>query len=283
MSPADLTTFFIMLREGLEASLVVGILLAYLRQVGALRHARLVWSGVVAAVAVSLGLLVALEVLGAEFHGATEQIFEGSTMLLAATVLTWMVFWMMRQSRLIKGELQRGVDRALAEGAGWALTLLAFFAVVREGVETALLLQAAFVSTGAVTIVGSLMGLGVAVALGVLMYGFGIRIDLRRFFQITAVVLLLFAAGLVTRAAAEFAEAGLVPALVAQVWSTRAILSQDAGAGAILRALFGYSDQPSLLEVLVYVGYLAVVLLLVRTGVGAAVTPSVRPAEKTTA
>lgn len=283
MSPADLTTFFIMLREGLEASLVVGILLAYLQQVGALRHVRLVWSGVVAAVAVSVAVLVALEALGAEFQGTTERIFEGSTMLLAATVLTWMVFWMMRQSRLIKGELQRGVDRALAEGAGWALALLAFFAVVREGVETALLLQAAFVSTGEVTILGSVIGLGVAIAVGVLMYGFGIRIHLRRFFQVTAVVLLLFAAGLVTRAAAEFAEVGLLPAFVAQVWNTRGVLSQDVGVGAILRALFGYSDRPSLLEVLVYVGYLALVVLLVRTGVGTAVAPSVRPAHKTTA
>ena len=283
MSPADLTTFFIMLREGLEAALIVGILLAYLRQVGALRHARLVWSGVAAAIAVSVAVLVALEAVGAEFEGTTEQVFEGSTMLLATVVLTWMVFWMMRQSRLIKGELHRGVDRALAEGAGWGLLLLAFFAVVREGVETALLLQAAFLSTGAITVLGAFVGLAVAIAIGVLIYGFGVRVNLRRFFQVTAVVLLLFAAGLVSHAAHEFAEAGFVPALVERVWDTGAVLPEAGGLGAVLRALFGYTEAPSLLEVIVYAGYLAVVLVLVKTGVGAAVTPAIRPAEKKTA
>src|SRR5919197_1080601 len=265
MSPADLTTFFIMLREGVEASLIVGILLAYLRQVGSLRHSRFVWTGVLAALGVSFGVLVALEAVGAEFEGATEQVFEGSTMRLATVVLTWMVFWMMRQSRLIKGELQRGIDRALAEGAGWGILLLAFFAVVREGVETALLLQAAFLSTGEVTAFGALLGLAVAIALGVLIYGFGVRIDLRRFFQVTAVVLLLFAAGLVSHAAHEFAEAGFLPEIVERMWDTSAALPDDTGAGAILRALFGYSDHPSLLEVIVYAGYVALVILLLRT------------------
>src|SRR5439155_18005626 len=186
-----------MLREGLEAALVVGILLAYLRQVGAPRHARLVWLGVVAAVVTSVGVLLAFKGVGMEFEGGTEQVFEGATMLLATVVLTWMVFWMMRQARLIRGDLQRGVDRALAEGAGFGLFLLAFFAVVREGVETALLLQAAvFAAAGQSTILGAVVGLGGAIALGLLIYSFGVRIDLRLFFRVTAVVLLVFAAGL---------------------------------------------------------------------------------------
>src|ERR671936_339449 len=141
--------------------------------------------------------------------------------------------------------------------------LTTFFAVVREGVETALLLQAAFLSTGEVTAFGPLLGLAVAIALGVLIYGFGVRIDLRRFFQVTAVVLLLFAAGLVSHAAHEFAEAGFLPEIVERMWDTRAALPDDTGAGAILRALFGYSDHPSLLEVIVYAGYVALVIVLV--------------------
>lgn len=283
VSGGDLTTFFIMLREGLEASLIVGILLAYLKQVGALRHATFVWAGVGAAVVVSLGILGVLRALGAEFEGATEQIFEGSTMLLAAVVLTWMVFWMIRQSRLLRGELQRGVDRALERGAGWGLLLLAFFAVVREGVEAALLLQAAaFAASGQSTLVGALLGLGLAIGMGMLIYAFGVRIDLRLFFRVTAAILLLFAAGLVSHAAHEFAEAGLLPEGGA-LWDTSGALPQGAGLGAILRALFGYTDTPSLLELGTYVGYLALVWILSRTRFASAVTPPVRAPEKKTA
>ncbi len=283
MTAADLTTFFIMLREGLEASLVVGIVLAYLRQVGALRHARFVWGGVGVAAAVSLAVLVALNAIGAEFEGTGEAVFEGVTMLLAATVLTWMIFWMMRQSRLLKGELQRGVDRALAHGAAWGLFLLVFFAVVREGTETAFLLQAAaFAAAGQSTLLGALVGLAGAIALGILIYAFGVRIDLRAFFRVTAVILILFAAGLVSHGAHELAEAGLLSQLVEHVWDTSAILSEESGAGGILRALFGYRDAPSLLEVLAYVGYLALVVALSRTRFAAAITPVTRVPGKAT-
>lgn len=282
VSAGDLSTFVIMLREGLEASLIVGILLAYLNQVGVLRHARYVWGGVGAALAVSVGALGALRAAGAEFEGATEQIFEGATMTLAAGVLTWMIFWMIRQARLIKSELQRGVDRALAEGAAWGIFLLAFFAVVREGVETALLLQAAaFAAGGGSTLFGALFGLAAAIALGVLVYAFGVRIDLRAFFRLTAVVLILFAAGLVSHAAHEFAAVGILPELYQRVWDTQAILSHREGLGAILRALFGYSHAPSLLEVVVYVGYLGLVAFLARTRFAAAITPAVRATRKT--
>ena len=282
MSAADLSTFVIMLREGLEASLIVGILLAYLKQVGALRHARYVWGGVGAALLVSLGVLGALKAAGAEFEGATEQIFEGATMTLAAAVLTWMIFWMIRQARLIKGELERGVDRALSEGAVWGIFLLAFFAVVREGVETALLLQAAaFAAAGQSTLLGALVGLVVAIGLGVLIYAFGVRTDLRAFFRITAVILILFAAGLVSHGAHEFAGAGVLPELYEKVWDTQAVLSHKEGLGAILRALFGYSHAPSLLEAVVYVGYLVLVATLARTRFAAAITPPVRATQKT--
>ncbi len=283
MSAADVTTFFIMLREGLEASLVVGILLAYLAQVGARRHATYVWTGVAGAVAMSLGVLGALRTLGGEFEGVTEQVFEGSTMLLATIVLTWMIFWMMRQARLIRSELQRGVDKALASGAGWGLLLLAFFAVVREGVETALLLQAAmFAAAGQSTLFGALVGLAAAIGLGLLIYAFGVRIDLRAFFRVTAVVLLLFGAGLASHAAREFAGASFVPKLVDHVWNTSGALPDSSGLGALLRALFGYSDSPSLLELSVYAGYLALVVALSRSPLAAAITPSVRAAEKKT-
>ena len=144
MSSGDLGALVIALREGVEMTLIAGIVLAYLTQIGAKRAHRWVWLGVGAAVAVSLAFLAVLNAIDAEFSGATEQVFEGVTMLLAAGFLTWMIFWMLRQSRHLKAELQRGIQEVLTRrGAAWGIFALVFFAVVREGVETALLLFAA--------------------------------------------------------------------------------------------------------------------------------------------
>lgn len=262
MTAADLSALLISLREGTEMAIVVGILLAYLRKVGA-RGAGWVWAGVIAAVAVSLSFLGILNALGATFEGTMEQVFEGTTMLLAAVFLTWMILWMLRNARFLKGELQRGLDQALARGAGtWGLFLLAFFAVVREGVELALLL---FAAPGEGKLVGAVAGLAGAVAVGVLIYAFGRRIDLQTFFRVTSALLVLFAAGLVAHAAHEFAEAGVLAAVEGpKLWSTKGVLPDSDGVGSVLRALFGYQDEPSVIEVVTYLGYLALVWLLAR-------------------
>ena len=274
MSSGDLGALVISLREGVEMALVVGIVLAYLSQVGA-RGARVwVWSGVAAATAVSLLFLWILNALDKEFEGATEQIFEGTTMFLAVVFLTWMIFWMLRNARFLRSELQRGVQGVLERGGGaWGLSLLVFFAVVREGVELALLL---FAAPGEGKLLGSIIGLALAIGVGVLIYAFGRRIDLRTFFRVTTVVLLLFAAGLAAHAAHEFAEAGPLAAVDGpKLWSTAAILPDEDGLGSILRALFGYQDEPTLLEVVVYFGYFAVVWALSKTNI-------FRPAIRTT-
>lgn len=264
MSAADLSALVIAMREGIEMALVVGILLAYLSQVGARAAQRWVWLGVAAAALVSLGFLAILNALNAEFVGQTEQIFEGVTMVLAAIFLTWMIFWMMRNARHLKGELQRSVQGVLDRGGmAWGIFLLAFFAVVREGVELALLL---FAAPGEGKLLGSVIGLAVAVGVGVLIYAFGRRIDLRTFFKVTTIILVLFAAGLVAHAAHEFAEAGVLAAVEGpKLWSTKAWLPDDLGVGAILRALFGYQDEPTVIEVVAYLGYFVVVWLLSRT------------------
>ena len=266
MSSGDLGALVISLREGVEMALVVGIVLAYVSQVGARGARPWVWSGVAAATAVSLLFLWILNALDKEFEGATEQIFEGTTMVLAVVFLTWMIFWMLRNARFLKSELQRGVQGVLERGgAAWGLFLLVFFAVVREGVELALLL---FAAPGQGKLLGSLVGLALAVGVGVLIYAFGRRIDLRTFFRVTTVVLLLFAAGLAAHAAHEFAEAGPLAAVEGpKLWSTAAILSDEDGLGSILRALFGYQDEPTLLEVVVYLGYFAVVWALSKTNI----------------
>jgi high-affinity iron transporter len=171
---------------------------------------------------------------------------------------------MLRNSRHLKGELQRSVQGVLDRGGmAWGIFLLAFFAVVREGVELALLL---FAAPGEGKLLGSLIGLAVAVGVGVLIYAFGRRIDLRTFFRVTTIILVLFAAGLVAHAAHEFAEAGLLAAIEGpKLWSTRGFLPDDDGLGAILRALLGYQDEPTVIEVVAYLGYFAVVWVLSRT------------------
>ncbi len=257
----DLSAFLITLREGVEMTLIVGIVLAYLFQIGSSRSAAWVWAGTAAAAVVSLGFLGVLNALSAEFAGSTEAIFEGSAMLLAAAFLTWMIFWMLRASRYVSSELKRGVDAALAAGAAWGLFLLVFFAVVREGVELALLL---FAAPGQGKLAGAAAGLAAAIAIGVLIYAFGRRIDLRTFFKVTGVLLVLFAAGLVTHGVHEFVEAGLVGG-GPQLFDLSASLPDDAGVGSLLRTLFGYSADPTALEGSAYVAYYVVALLLWRT------------------
>ena len=278
MAAGDLSALVIALREGTEMTLIVGIVLAYLSQIGARRAWRWVWAGVAAAAAISLVFLGVLNALDAEFEGATEAIFEGVTMLLAAAFLTWMIFWMLRQARHLKGELQRAVEEALSAGAAaWGIFLLVFFAVVREGVETALLL---FAAPGAGKLFGALVGLAAAATIGLLIYAFGRRIDLRTFFRVTGVALVLFAAGLVTHGVHEFVEAGVL-AGGPELFDLSGVLPDDTGLGAVLRSLFGYSADPTLIEGLAYAAYFAVALVLWRTGVIGRIAPP-RPAVEST-
>ena len=264
MSAGNLSALVIALREGIEMTLIAGIVLAYLTQIGAGRAHRWVWLGIAAATAVSVAFLGVLNVLNAEFQGATEQLFEGVTMLIAAGFLTWMIFWMLRQSRYLKGELHRAVQETLATGgAAWGIFLLVFFAVVREGVETALLL---FAAPGEGKLLGSVLGLAIAVGIGVLIYAFGRRIDLRTFFQVTGVLLVFFAAGLVTHGVHEFVEAGVISG-GPQLFDLSSTLPDKDGVGAMLRSLFGYSADPTLVEGIAYVGYLALAVVLWRTGI----------------
>ena len=248
-----LASALITLREGLEAALIVGIVLGVLRKLGHTDRSRPVWAGVLAAVIVSVAAGLALNGLGVAFEGRGEQIFEGVAMLLAAGVLTWMIFWMQRQGRQIQAELELDVRRASIAGSPWALFSLAFVAVVREGIETVLFLTvAAFSATPAQTLVGGALGLTVAVVLGWLVFAAGKRLDVRAFFRVTSVLLILFAAGLVAHGVHELQEARLLPTLVEHVWDINPILDEHSAVGTFLKALFGYNGNPSLLEVIAY-------------------------------
>jgi high-affinity iron transporter len=260
-----IAALLITLREGLEAALVVGIVLGVLRKVKRTDRSRWVWIGVTAAIAASVATGLALNALGVAFEGRGEEVFEGAAMLLAAGVLTWMIFWMQRQGRNVQVELEADVRRAVTGGSRWALFSLAFVAVLREGVETVLFLTAAaFSATAAETLIGGTLGLLAAAGLGWLVFAAGRRLDLRAFFRLTSVLLILFAAGLLAHGVHELQEAAWVPTLVEHVWDINAILDENGTVGAFLKALFGYNGNPSLLEVISYVAYFAVICVATR-------------------
>ncbi len=255
------------LREGVEAALIVSIVLAYLARTGNRRSFGGIWLGVGTAVGMSLILGAAVFITVGEMPEPYEQIFEGLTLLVAASVVTWMLFWMRRQAASVKGELQQAVDRALVAGSAWGLALLAFTAVLREGVETSIFLvgQATAVSASggaASVLLGALVGLALAVFLGFGFYQGTRRINLARFFRWTGIALIFIAAGLLGQAVHEFVEIGAITLGSATAYDLSAVLSDDAGLGAFLKALLGYSATPSWAQVVVHAGYLVTVLAL---------------------
>ena len=256
MLAAALITF----REGLEAALIVGVVLAVLRRVGRPEWRTAVWWGVATAVALSLVAGLALYAVGAKMEGRAEEVFEGAAMLLAAAFLTWMIFWMQTQGRQIRERLEDDTRQALGTGRRGSLFGLAFFAVGREGVETVLFLSAvAFADSGAVALAGGLVGLAVAVAVGWLLFAASTRLDVRRFFQVTGLLLVVVAAGLVAHGVHELQEARLLLVVVEHVWDINPVLDEGSGAGSLLKALFGYNGNPSLIEVVSYVAFYGIV------------------------
>jgi high-affinity iron transporter len=256
--------FVIALREGIEAALIVSIVLAYLKQLGRTDRSRLVWWGTASAIALSALVGTVIFAIGAEFEGTAEQVFEGVVTLTAVGVLTWMIFWMRRQGARIKSELQERVDTALGTG-GLALAAVAFFAVLREGVETALFLFAAAEGTAVegggvgAQLLGAVFGLALAVVLGTLLYRGGIRMNLRIFFKVTGAILIVVAAGLFAYSLHELQEAGWFPFLESHAYDLSATLPDDEGIGAVLRGLIGYNADPGVLELLAWGAYLLVI------------------------
>jgi high-affinity iron transporter len=266
-----LAGFLLALREGIEAALIISIVLGMLKKMNRYDRARVVWLGVVGAALISLGVAIVLNVIGAEFEGAAEQAFEGLTMLFAAAVLTWMIFWMQKQGRQIQKGLEADVREALSDGQTAALFSVAFLAVLREGIELALFLTAVnfsapLVGTEAPILgwLGGVLGLMAAAIIGWLMYESAVKLNLRRFFQFTSIVLILFAAGLVGHAVHEFNELNWIPSVVEQVYDLNHVVPETTLFGQFLRALFGYNANPSLTEMLAYLAYFVVVFGLLR-------------------
>lgn len=255
------SALLITLREGLEAALIVAIVLGYLKRLGREGDFPTVWLGTAAAVALStIAGLVVFNTLG-ELEGRAEAVTEGLVAFVATGVLTWMIFWMARQARFIKGELESKVDAAVVAGSSIALASIAFVAVLREGLETALFLLSTGVGTesSASQFVGGVIGLGVAIVLGYLVYRGSRKVNLRVFFRVTGALIILFAAGLLAKGVHEFQEAGLIGTLNEHVYDVSSVAALDPDSstfGEFLGGLFGWSPNPSLEMIVVYLLFL---------------------------
>src|SRR6266478_4982171 len=252
-----LATFILFLREGLEASLIVSILFAVLRQLRLTHQARAVWTGVGLAIIGSLvaGVVVYLTV-HAYANTLLQQVFETVAYLVAVVLLTTMTFWMQKHSRSMKKEI---TVKASAAGSGFALGLLAFTTVGREGVETAFFTLAfAFQTNGLLLLLGALLGLLAAVGLCFLIYRLGYRLDYRIFFRVMGLLLLVFAAGLLGDAVQNMQGLGWLHFGTTPLWNTSHILSEDSTLGDILHTFLGYAEAPTILQGLLYAAYLLI-------------------------
>jgi len=263
-------TFVIFLREGIEASMIVAILLAYLDRIGQRKHFRDVFAGVAAAMVLILAGGIAAYFLISRYSGSRVQtIFETITYLLAAVALTYMTFWMQRHSRTMSKDLEARSDAALAHHSRWGLGILSFTTVGREGVETMVFTLAiifASTSKGASAhpsrwlLVGAIAGLAVALVIAFLIYRAGAKINLKRFFQVLGIVLMIFAAGLVADSVENLQNLGWLPGGSQHLWSTEHVLSESSAFGDVLHSLLGYASNPTVLQGIVWVLYLAITM-----------------------
>ena len=254
-----------MLREGIEAALIVGIIASYLRQTGRGEWMPAVWIGVFLAAALALFVGGGLEMVSAEFPQKQQELFEGLVGLLAVIILSSMVFWMRKVARSIKHELHESLDAALAgsKNQTYALIGMVFFAVAREGLETVFFLLAIFQqSEGVGAPVGALLGLIIAVGIGFAIYKGSMRLNLGRFFRWTGLFILVVAAGILANSVQALHEAGLWNHFQTVVFDISSILPMDGPTGSVLAGMFGYQDAPTVSVLTVYLAYLIFALVL---------------------
>ncbi|WNM28057.1 iron uptake transporter permease EfeU [Demequina capsici] len=283
-----LANFLIGLREGLEASLIVGILVAYLVRIDRRDMLPHVWTGVGIALAVSLGFgaLLTLGPQGLTFEA--QEVIGGTLSIIAVGLITWMIFWMGRTARHLRGHLEGQLDKAIAVGKGAVITM-ALLAVGREGLETSLFLWAGITSAGSSTapIVGATLGLIAAAALGFVVYRGAARLNLRVFFQWTGTFLVVVAAGVLAYGVHDLQEAGVLPGIDNLAFDVSGTISADSATAAVLKGIFNFSPQTTVLQAVAWVLYVVPTMwFFVRTAFRSprpSRTPSPEPAAATTA
>lgn len=259
-----LAALVIFLREGVEASMIIAILLAYLSRIGRRDHFRDVFAGVAAALLLATGGgVLAYETIRNYDGSRVQTIFETVTYVVAVAVLTYMTFWMRRHARSISTELRARTDAALDGRARWGMALLAFQAVGREGLETVIFTLAIVFSVSAAgALTGALIGLSCSLCIAFMIYKAGHKMNLGRFFTIIGVLLMVFAAGLLADSIQNLQELGWLPVLTTPLWHSARLLSEDSAIGDVLHSFFGYSDAPTPLQIVGYVAYLAIAVAI---------------------
>ncbi|MBC8501253.1 MAG: FTR1 family protein [DPANN group archaeon] len=260
-----LASVLIGFREALEAALIIGIILAYLIKTKKEKYNNVVYMGITVAIIASIITAILFNVLAGGFEGRAEEIFEGIAMFLAAGILTYMIIWMSKQ-RNIASDLRQKVSKQLDNGQRYGLFFLSFITVFREGVETVLFLGAAkIVGESENNLVGALIGIMFAVFIGYLMFVGSKHIKIKKFFSVTSLLLMLFAAGLLAHGVHEFQEASIIPIVQEHVWDINPAINTDGSypllhekgvVGSLLKGLLGYNGNPNLLEVIIWMFYL---------------------------
>jgi high-affinity iron transporter len=250
-------TFVITLREGVEASLIIGIIAAFLVKEGRRDAMRQMWLGIAVAVVLCIGVAVGLEVVGQQLPQKQQEALETVVGLIAVSAVTYMIVWMRRHARGIKAQLEGEAASALATGSTLALVGMAFLAVLREGFETSVFLLAAFQDSTDTTAAGAgaILGLVAAIAIGLGLYRGGVRINLTRFFRVTGIVLVFVAAGLLASAAHTAHEAGWINGLQGQAIDLGWLVQPGTVSGSLLTGMLGLQPSPTVIEAIVYLGY----------------------------
>src|SRR3989338_6735716 len=269
-----LSSFLITSRETLEAALVVGIVLAYLTKTNNEQYKKAVYYGIFAGIVLSIFSAFLFNIFAGGFEGRAEEIFEGFTMLFAAALLTTMILWMMKQ-RKIAQEIENKVAKHIAKAQfnqayAYGLFALIVVAVLSEGVETVIFFSALNYAAG-ISFIGATLGVITAIAIGYLFFASTRKINLKKFFSISSIFLILIAAGLVAHGIHELEEAKLLNPIIEHVWDINPVvavegvypaLHENGVIGSFLKGLFGYNGNPSLLEVLFYAAYLVGIFYL---------------------
>lgn len=254
------------LREGLEASLVVSILIAYLVKVNRRHEIRYIWIGVASALLSVIAIFTVITIVFDQLSFFWQEVVGGTLSILAAILVTWMIFWMRRTARTLKRELEGHLESALELGAG-ALITIAFLTVGREGLETAAIIWSTIAgSTTTGPFIGASTGIAIAVVLGYLIYRGALKVNLSKFFTITGALLIVVAAGVLAYGIFDLQEAGVLPGFTMRAFDISSTIPPDSWYGTLLKGTVNFQSDPSWLQVVAWIGYIVPVLFLYFSG-----------------